>query len=136
MPAWILDEDDALELLAFLVAAAITQVDKAAEYGPMRLLTPRTGSGELIGASAPGGLCRGHHRRTRGDAHGSAIARTTICRPWPLDDLCRAVTAHLVSRSTSPTSRVPRARAGMTAVRGEVADAVLATIRSRRVVRR
>jgi hypothetical protein len=29
VPAWILDEDDALELLAFLVTAARTQVDEA-----------------------------------------------------------------------------------------------------------
>src|SRR5215217_5443207 len=36
---WVLDEDDALELLAYLVTAARTQVDEAAEYGPMRLLT-------------------------------------------------------------------------------------------------
>jgi hypothetical protein len=38
-PALVLDEDDALELLAYLVTAARTQVDEAAEYGPMRLLT-------------------------------------------------------------------------------------------------
>ena len=36
--AWVLDEDDALDLLAFLVTAARTQVDEAREYGPMRLL--------------------------------------------------------------------------------------------------
>jgi hypothetical protein len=36
---WVLDEDDALDLLAFLVTAARTQVDEAREYGPMRLLT-------------------------------------------------------------------------------------------------
>ncbi|GEL21118.1 hypothetical protein PSU4_00720 [Pseudonocardia sulfidoxydans NBRC 16205] len=38
-PVWVLDEDDALEVLAYLVTAARTQVDEAAEYGPMRLLT-------------------------------------------------------------------------------------------------
>ena len=37
-PTWVLDEDDALDLLAFLVTAARTQVDEAREYGPMRLL--------------------------------------------------------------------------------------------------
>ena len=36
--AWVLDEDDALDLLAFLVTAARTQVDEAREYGPLRLL--------------------------------------------------------------------------------------------------
>lgn len=34
----VLDEDDALDLFAFLVTAARTQVDEAREYGPMRLL--------------------------------------------------------------------------------------------------
>ena len=38
-PAWVLDEDEALELLAYLLTAARTQVDEAAEYGPLRLLT-------------------------------------------------------------------------------------------------
>lgn len=36
--AWVLTEDEALELVAFLVTAARTQVDEAAEYGPMRLM--------------------------------------------------------------------------------------------------
>ena len=40
MPSqWVFDEDEALELLAYLITAARTQVDEAAEYGPMRLLT-------------------------------------------------------------------------------------------------
>ena len=37
--AMVLNEDEALELVAFLVTAARTQVDEAAEYGPLRLLT-------------------------------------------------------------------------------------------------
>jgi hypothetical protein len=39
MAAMVLSEDEALELLAFLVTAARTQVDEAAEYGSLRLLT-------------------------------------------------------------------------------------------------
>jgi hypothetical protein len=35
----VLSEDEALELLAFLVTAARTQVDEASEYAPLRLLT-------------------------------------------------------------------------------------------------
>ena len=35
----VLNEDEALELVAFLVTAARTQVDEAAEYGSLRLLT-------------------------------------------------------------------------------------------------
>ena len=36
---WVLDEDDALDLFAFLITAARTQVDEAREYGPLRLLS-------------------------------------------------------------------------------------------------
>lgn len=39
MAEMVLTEDEALELLAFLVTAARTQLDEAAEYGPLRLLT-------------------------------------------------------------------------------------------------
>ena len=34
----VLSKEDALEVLAFLVTAARTQTEEAAEYGPMRLL--------------------------------------------------------------------------------------------------
>ncbi len=47
-PAWVLDEDEALELLAYLVTAARTQVDEAAEYGPLRLLTAAHRLGERV----------------------------------------------------------------------------------------
>jgi alpha-beta hydrolase superfamily lysophospholipase len=93
----VLDEDDALELLAFLVTAARTQVDEAAEYGPMRLLTAAHRLGELIAA--------------RASAESSAAVTTALAEMPPLavprddradyvarlDDLCRAVAAHLVS---------------------------------------
>jgi hypothetical protein len=36
-PTWVLDEDEALEVLAYLVTAARTPgADEAAEYGPLR----------------------------------------------------------------------------------------------------
>ena len=35
--AMVLTEDEALELLAFLVTAARTQLEEAAEYGPLRM---------------------------------------------------------------------------------------------------
>ena len=52
---WVLDEDDALELLAYLVTAARTQLDEAAEYAPMRLLTAAHRLAEAMGprATAP-----------------------------------------------------------------------------------
>jgi len=44
----VLSEDEALELLSFLVTAARTQVDEAAEYGSLRLLTAAGRLAELI----------------------------------------------------------------------------------------
>jgi hypothetical protein len=38
-PPWVLTEDDALDVFAFLVSAARTQVDEAREYGPLRLMS-------------------------------------------------------------------------------------------------
>ncbi len=46
----VLGEDDALEVLAYLVTAARTQVDEAAEYGPLRLLTAARRLGAAIAA--------------------------------------------------------------------------------------
>lgn len=48
----VLTEDEALELLAYLVTSARTQVDEAAEYGPLRLLTAARRLGEAIAARA------------------------------------------------------------------------------------
>jgi hypothetical protein len=44
----VLNEDEAVELLAYLVTAARTQLDEAAEYGPLRLLTAAQRLGEMI----------------------------------------------------------------------------------------
>jgi uncharacterized protein DUF6092 len=44
----VLSEEEALELVAFLVTAARTQVDDAAEYGSLRLLTAAGRLAELI----------------------------------------------------------------------------------------
>ena len=100
-PTCILDEDDALELLALLVTSARTQVDEAAEYGPMRLLAAAHRLGELIGA--------------RASAETVAAVSTALARMPPLavprddgrdgrddyvarlDDLCRALAEHLVA---------------------------------------
>jgi hypothetical protein len=51
----VLSEQATLEVLAYLVSAARTQVDEAAEYGPMRLLTAaqRLAEGVVEGAGEP-----------------------------------------------------------------------------------
>src|SRR5262245_24613141 len=45
----VLSEGEALELLAFLVTAARTQVEEAPEYGPLRLLTAASRLADLVG---------------------------------------------------------------------------------------
>ena len=99
--AWVLDEDDALELLAYLVTAARTQVDEAAEYGPMRLLTAAHRLGERISdrsSAATGALVTGTLAELpllavpRGD-RDQYVAR--------LDDACAALAAHLTARYVS-----------------------------------
>src|SRR5262249_22418917 len=52
----VLDQGDAVELLAYLVTAARTQVDEAPEYAPMRLLTAAGRLAELVEPSAGAGL--------------------------------------------------------------------------------
>lgn len=52
----MLNEDDAVELLAYLVSAARTQVDEAAEYAPLRLLTAAGRLAEMIEPNASVGL--------------------------------------------------------------------------------
>jgi len=95
---WVLDEDDALELLAYLVTAARTQVDEAAEYGPMRLLTAARRLGDMFASrssEATGALVTGPLQQMpllavpRDDRDGY-VAR--------LDDVCRAVAEHLTAR--------------------------------------
>lgn len=46
----VLTEDEALELLAYLVTSARTQVDEAGEYGPMRLMTAARRLGAAMAA--------------------------------------------------------------------------------------
>jgi len=95
---WVLDEDDALELLAYLITAARTQVDEAAEYGPMRLLIAAHRLGEMIvprSSDATGAFVTGPLQQIpllavpRDDREGY-VAR--------LDDVCRAVAEHLGAR--------------------------------------
>jgi hypothetical protein len=99
--AWVLDEDEALELLAYLVTAARTQVDEAAEYGPLRLLTaahrlasaiaPR--SSDATAAFVTGPLGRVPELAVPRAERDAYVAR--------LDELCRALAAHLTARWAS-----------------------------------
>ncbi len=94
----VLDEDQALELLAYLVTAARTQVDEAAEYGPLRLLSAARRLGEAIAPRASaataafvaGPLAAVPELAVPRDGREDYAAR--------LDDLCRALAGHLVER--------------------------------------
>lgn len=94
----VVDEDEALELLAYLVTAARTQVDEAAEYGPMRLLTAAHRLAETIASRASpqtvemlaGPLARMPLLAVPRDDQGAYIEQ--------LDGVCRDLAAHLLAR--------------------------------------
>ena len=94
----VLSEDEAIELLAFLVTAARTQSEEPTDYGPLRLLT------------AAERLTRFISERASPDTR-SFLASSLELYPrqlreadpeffdTTLDSLCRAVAQHLVERS-------------------------------------
>src|SRR5262245_18187511 len=92
----VLTEDEALELVAFLVTAARTQVDEATEYGLLRLLTAAGRLAEFIAERVSPG--------TRALLTGplKQISELAVRTPDPgsyiagLDSMCRAVGQHLV----------------------------------------
>ena len=101
MPAaWVLDEDQALELLAYLITSARTQVDEAAEYGPMRLITA---AHRLADAMAP------HASADFGALRAALDKMPPLAVPREdrddyverLDVLCRVLGGHLTARFAS-----------------------------------
>jgi Family of unknown function (DUF6092) len=96
--AWVLDEDEALELLAYLITAARTQVDEAAEYGPMRLLTAARRLAERISPRSSGATTA----FVAGPLH--QLSELAVPRSQReqyvagLDELCRALATHLTER--------------------------------------
>ena len=95
--AMVLTEDEALELLAFLVTAARTQLEEAAEYGPLRMLTAAGRLADFIAERAsPGtrGLLAGPLKELP-DAALRSVDPTKYADQH--DVVCRAVGEHLVS---------------------------------------
>ncbi len=94
----VLDEDQALELLAYLVTAARTQVDEAAEYGPLRLMTA---AGRLAAMMRPRA---GDATRVLLDGALDSFSPTAVPREGRdayvarLDGVCREVAEHLGAR--------------------------------------
>jgi Family of unknown function (DUF6092) len=106
-PGWVLAEDEALELLAYLVTAARTQVDEAAEYGPLRLLTAAHRLGQAIAprsSDATAAFVRSSLYLMPELAVPRAGREEYVAR---LDELCRSLAAHLVGRFAPDGQRSP-----------------------------
>lgn len=92
----VLTEDEALEILAYLVTAARTQVDEAAEYGSLRLMTAAGRLADLVTprASAPTrAFLDGPLRALPGTATKSNDPEYAA----KLDAVCAALADHLVA---------------------------------------
>jgi len=109
----VTNPDALLEVLAYLVTAARTQLDEAAEYAPMRMLT----AGQRLGEAM------------RPDASGPVVELLDALRSIPptatptsapdryvemLDDLCRVLAASLqgLDGGQPPHDSPPNAAAG------------------------
>ena len=95
-PVRVLEEGDGVELLAYLVTAARTQVDEAAEYAPMRLLTA---AGRLAEMAEPNASARMRPllRDIRQGCSETAVqAGDPAGYVERLDALCQTVAEYLV----------------------------------------
>ena len=92
----VLDEGDAVELLAYLVTAARTQVDEAAEYAPMRLLTAAGRLAEMAEPTASARLRPLLREIRRGVSETTVQAGDPAGYADRLDALCQAVAEYLV----------------------------------------
>jgi hypothetical protein len=93
----VMTEDEALELLAFLVTAARTQVDEAPEYAPMRLLTAALRLSEAIMKRVPPET---QQVLSESMAQIAAVETSTVDPDGyreKLDTLCAALARHLVA---------------------------------------
>lgn len=92
----VLTEDEALELLAFLVTAARTQLDESAEYAPFRLLTAASRLAAFVAARATPetrALLEGAVQQMPNAAFRTADPSRYAAE---LDQVCRAIGEHLV----------------------------------------
>ena len=92
----VLDEGDGVELLAYLVTAARTQVDEAAEYAPMRLLTAAGRLAEMIEPNASARMRPLLRDIRQGCSETAVQAGDPAKYVEQLDALCRTVAEYLV----------------------------------------
>ena len=103
-PARVLDEGDGVELLAYLVTAARTQVDEAAEYAPMRLLTAAGRLAEMAEPNASARLQPLLRDIRQGCSETAVRAGDPAGYVDRLDALCRTVAEYLVRSLDLDTS--------------------------------
>ena len=94
--AGVLEESDGVELLAYLVTAARTQVDEAAEYAPMRLLTAAGRLAEMAEPNASARLQPLLRDIRQGCSETAVQAGDPAGYVERLDALCRTVAEYLV----------------------------------------
>jgi hypothetical protein len=92
----VLEERDAVELLAYLVTAARTQLDEAAEYAPMRLLTAAARLAQMAEPNASATLRPLLHEIRQGSPPTAVQAGDPAGYAERLDALCQAVAEYLV----------------------------------------
>ena len=92
----VLDEGNAVELLVYLVTAARTQVDEAAEYAPMRLLTAAGRLAEIVEPHASARLRPLLLDIRQGFSETAVRAGDPAGYVERLDALCQTVAEYLV----------------------------------------
>lgn len=103
-PVRVLDEGDGVELLAYLVTAARTQLDEAAEYAPMRLLTAAGRLAEMAEPNASATLRPLLRDIRQGCVETAVQAGDPEGYVDRLDALCRTVAEYLVRSLDLDTS--------------------------------
>ena len=95
----VLNEEQAIELLALLVTSARTQLGEPAVYGPMRLLKAAERLSSFMEAKASPDtqvfLRQFTAELTIAEDQMALIDRYTAA----VDDLCRSIAGHLIDRS-------------------------------------
>jgi hypothetical protein len=92
----VLDEAEAVELLVYLVTSARTQVDEAAEYAPMRLLTAAGRLAEMAEPNASARLRPLLRDIKQGFSETAVQAGEPSRYVERLDALCQTVAEYLV----------------------------------------
>lgn len=93
----VLDESQALELLAFLITAARTQVDEASEYGSLRLLQAAHRLADAIRGRASAATRDDLLAKLDPSLETLVPGRDRDAYLTRVDDLCRAVADRLVA---------------------------------------